>query len=162
MEILHEPEFWFAIAVLIFAAGLWRPAKRVVIGGLDVRAERIREELAVASNLRAEAERTLAAMRLREREAAAEAGQIVEHAKAEAERLAAEGARAMEEALRRRQSLAEERIAQEQARAIAEIRALTVDVAVAAARQVIRAELDSERASALIDDAIAALPGQLH
>ena len=108
MGLLHEAEFWFTIAVLIFVAILWRPAKRFLIGGLDARAERIRQELAAASDLRQEAERTLAQLRTREREVAAEAEQIIAHAKAEAERIAAESARAMEEAVQRRQRLAEE------------------------------------------------------
>ncbi len=162
MGLLREAEFWFLIAVLIFAAILWRPAKRLLIGGLDARANRIREELEAASHLRQEAERSLEQLRIRERETAAEAEQIVAHAKAEAERIAAESARAMEDALQRRQRLAEERIAQEQARAVAEIRAVTVDVAIAAARQVIAAELDEARGAALIDAAIAELPNQLH
>lgn len=162
MGLFHEAEFWFAIAVLIFAAILWRPAKRFLIGGLDARAERIREELAAAASLREEAERTFASLRIRERQAAAEAEEIVSHAKTEAERIAAESARAIDEALERRQRLAEERIAQEEARAVAEIRAVTVDVAVAAARRVIAAELDERRGAALIDAAIADLPNQLH
>jgi F-type H+-transporting ATPase subunit b len=105
---------------------------------------------------------TVCALRVREREAAAEAEQILAHAKAEAERIAADSARAMQEALQRRQRLAEERIAQEQAKAVAEIRAVTVDVAIAAARQVIAAELDEKRGAALIDAAVAELPNQLH
>jgi len=141
---------------------MWKPAKKFLIGGLDARAERIREELAAAANLREEAERALASLRIREREAATEAEQIVAHAKAEAERIAVESARALDEALQRRQRLAEERIAQEEARAIAEIRAVTVDVAISAARRVISAELDEKRGAALIDAAIAELPQQLH
>ena len=162
MGLFHEAEFWFTIAVLIFVVILWKPAKKYLIGGLDARAERIRQELAAASDLREEAERTLASFRVREREAAAEAEQIIAHAKAEAERIAAESVRTIEEALQRRQSLAEERIAQEEARAVAEIRAVTVDVAISAARSVITAELDERRGAALIDAAIAELPRQLH
>lgn len=162
MEIFREAEFWFTIAVLIFVAILWKPAKKFLIGGLDARADRIREELAAARALREEAERTLELYQIRQREAAQEAEQIVAHAKVEAERIAAESARQLEDTLRRRQQLAEERIAQEEARAIAEIRAVTVDVAISAARQVIAAELDEKRGAALIDAAIAELPQQLH
>src|SRR5579875_1872876 len=151
MHLLHEAEFWFTIAVVVFVAIMWRPAKRFVIGGLDARAARIRDELETASNLREEAERMLAQLRDRERETAAEAEQI-----------AGEAARALEEALHRRQQLAEERIAQEEARAVAEIRAVTVDIAIAAARQVIAAQLDEQRGAALIDRAIAELPNLLH
>ena len=61
----------------------------------------------------------------------------------------------------RRQRLAEERIAQAEAKAAAEIRAVAVDVAIAAAREVIAAQLDEGRGGALIDSAIAALPQRL-
>jgi F-type H+-transporting ATPase subunit b len=159
--ILHDPEFWFTIAMLVFIAIVWKPARRLLIGGLDARAARIREELDAARSLREEAERTLAAYQLKQREGAAEAEAIIAHAKAEAERIAARSARDLEETLQRRRRLAEERIAQEEARALAEIRAVTVDVAISAARRVIAAELDEQRGAVLIDSAIAALPQQL-
>jgi F-type H+-transporting ATPase subunit b len=60
-----------------------------------------------------------------------------------------------------RQALAQERIAQEEAKAVAEIRAIAVDVAISAARQVITASLDEKRGAKLIDNAIAELPRQL-
>ena len=112
--------------------------------------------------LRDEAQEALAGYQKQQREAAAEAEAIIAHAKAEAERVAAQAARNLEETLERRRRLAEERIAQEEAKALAEIRAVTVDVAISAARQVIVAELDEQRGAALIDTAIAALPQQLH
>jgi F-type H+-transporting ATPase subunit b len=161
MPLLEDPEFWVVLAVLIFVIGVWKPARRAILGGLDARAVRIRDELDAARRLREEAERALAAYQQQQRQAAAEAEAILAHAKDEAERVVAQAARNLEETLERRRRLAEERIAQEQAKALAEIRAVTVDVAISAARQVIIAELDERRGAALIDDAIAALPQQL-
>jgi len=149
--LFEEPEFWVFLAVVIFVVVVWKPARRAIVGGLDARAARIREEL-----------EALAAYQRKQREGAAEAEEIIAHARAEAERIAAQSARDLEEMLRRRQLLAEERIAQEEAKALAEIRAIAVDVAISAARQVIAAQLDENRGAALIDDAIAALPHQLH
>jgi F-type H+-transporting ATPase subunit b len=160
-HLFAEPEFWVLVAVLIFVGLVWKPAKRLLIGGLDARAERIREELETARRLLDEAERALASYRQRQGEAAAEAEAIVAHAKTEAERIAQQSARELEEALRRRRRLAEERIAQEEARALAEIRVAAVDIAIAAARRIIAAELDQGRGAALIDAAIAALGHQL-
>ena len=159
--IVHDPEFWLTIAVLIFIGVVWKPAKRLLIGGLDARAARIRQELDAARNLREEAERALASYQLKQREGLAEAEAIIAHAKAEAERIAAQSARDLEETLKRRQRLAEERIAQEEARALAEIKSVTVDVAISAARRVIAAELDEQRGAALIDAGIAELSHQL-
>jgi F-type H+-transporting ATPase subunit b len=159
--LFEDPEFWVLLAVVVFVIGVWKPARRAILGGLDARSVRIRDELEAARRLREEAQQALADYQKREREAAVEADAILAHARAEAERVATQAARNLEETLARRKRLAEERIAQEEAKALAEIRAVTVDVAIAAARQVITAELDEKRGSALIDAAITALPQQL-
>ena len=162
MHLFGEPEFWILLAVVVFVIGVWKPARRAILGGLDARAVRIRDELEAARRLREEAQEALAGYQKQQREAAAEAEAIIAHAKAEAERIAGQAAHNLEETLERRRRLAEERIAQEEAKALAEIRAVTVDVAIAAARQVIIAELDEQRDAALIDAAITSLPQQLH
>jgi F-type H+-transporting ATPase subunit b len=161
MHLFGEPEFWVLLAVVVFVVGVWKPARRAILGALDARAVRIRDELETARRLREEAQQALARYQKQQHEAAAEAEAIIAHAKEEAERIAAQAARNLEETLERRRRLAEERIAQEEAKALSEIRAITVDVAISAARQVIVAELDELRGAALIDAAIAALPQQL-
>ncbi|HEY3912451.1 MAG TPA: F0F1 ATP synthase subunit B [Stellaceae bacterium] len=160
-HLFRDPEFWVLVAVVMFIIIVWKPGRRSLLGGLDARATRIGDELDAARNLREEAERALAACQQKERAAAAEAEAIVAHARAEAERIAAQSARDLEDLLQRRQRLAEERIAQEQANAVAEIRSVVVDVAISAARRVIAAELGNEQGAALIDAGIAALPHQL-
>jgi F-type H+-transporting ATPase subunit b len=161
IPLLGDPEFWVLLAVVVFAVGVWKPARRSILGALDARAVRIRDELDAARRLREEAEQALAAYQKQQSEGEAAAEAIITRAKAEAERIAAQAARNLEETLERRRRLAEERIAQEEAKALAEIRAVTVDVAISAARQVIAAELDEQRGAALIDAAIVALPQQL-
>lgn len=155
------PEFWVLIAAIIFVALLWKRAQRALLGNLDARAARIREELEAARKLREEAQRTLAEYQAKHREATAEAEAIVAHARVEAERRAAEAARELEQVIERRRRLAEERITQEQQKALQEIRGTTVDLAIAAAHRVIAQEVDERRGAALIDDEIATLPAQL-
>jgi F-type H+-transporting ATPase subunit b len=161
-HLFGDPEFWVLLAVAIFLVVVWKPMRRAVVGGIDSRVERIRQELEAARNLRDEAQQALAAYQRQQQQGAAEAQAIIAHAKEEAERIAAQSLRDLEETLRRRQQLAQERIAQEETKAVAEIRAIAVDVAISASRQVIAASLDERRGAALIDDAIAALPRQLH
>jgi F-type H+-transporting ATPase subunit b len=161
MEFLHEAEFWVLVAAVIFVIVVFRPARRALVGGLDARAARIRGELDEARRLREEAERLVAEYRAKERDAVAEAAAIVAHAQQEAERIAAQGARDLEQALKRRQQLAEERIAQAEAKALAEVRAAAIEVAIAAARDVIAAAIDQRRGAALLDAAIVALPQRL-
>ena len=162
MHLFGEPEFWILLAVVAFVIGVWKPARRAILGRLDARAVRIRDELETARRLREEAQQALATYQKQQREAAAEAEAILAHARTEAEHIAAQAARNLEETLERRQRLAKEQIAQEEAKALAEIRAITVDVAISAARQAIVAELDERRGAALIDAAIGELPQQLH
>ncbi|MBV8934548.1 MAG: F0F1 ATP synthase subunit B [Alphaproteobacteria bacterium] len=162
MHLFGDPEFWVLLAVAIFLVVVWKPMRRAVVGALDSRAERIRQELDAAHNLREEAQRALAAYQHQQQQGASEAQAIIAHAKEEAERIAAQSLHDLEEALRRRQQLAAQRIAQEEAKALAEIRAFAVEAAIGAARRAISASLDERRGSALIDDAIAELPRQLH
>jgi F-type H+-transporting ATPase subunit b len=161
MQLFHNPEFWVAVAAVVFLAVVWRPARRSLLGGLDARSERIRGELDEARRLREEAEQLLADYRQKEREAATAAAAIITQAKDEAERIAAQSARDLEATLARRQRLAEERITQAEAKAVGEIRTVAVDIAIAAARDVIAADTDAERGVALLDSAIAALPQRL-
>ena len=161
MHLVADPEFWVAVAAAIFIAVAWKPARKALVGGLDERAARIRGELDEARRLRAEAEQLLAQYQESERAAAAEAQAIIAHAEEEAKRIAKQAAADLEATLARRQHLAEERIAQAESRAVDEIRTVAVDVAVAAAREVIARDLDNERGAALVDSAIAALPQRL-
>ena len=161
MTLFGDPEFWVAAAGAIFLAVVWRPARRVLLGSLDERAARIRGELDEARRLREEAEQLLVRYQQQRRDAEAEAQAIVAHAEEEARRIADAAARDLEQSLARRQRLAEERIAQAEGRVLDEIRGAAVDVAVAAARQVIATQLDEKHGGALIDSAIAALPQRL-
>jgi len=162
MHLFGDPEFWVLLAVAIFLVVVWKPMRRAVVGALDARAERIRQELDAAHNLREEAQRALATYQRQQQQGASDAQAIIARAKEEAERIAAQSLHDLDEALRRRQQLAEQRIAQEEAKAVAEIRAVAVDAAISAARRVIATSLDERGGAALIDDAIAALPRQLH
>jgi len=157
-----NPEFWVLVSAIIFVAVVWKPARRAMVSSLDARGLRIRAELDEARTLREEAERLLADYQKRRDDALSEAQAIVAHAKAEAERIAAQAARDLEQSLERRRRLAEERIAQAEAKAVAEIRNTAVDVAIAAARDVIARTLDTRHASTLMDAAIAGLPQGLH
>jgi F-type H+-transporting ATPase subunit b len=161
MEFIHDAEFWVLVAAVIFVIVVYRPIGRALTGGLDSRAARIRGELDEARRLRDEAEKLVAEYRAKQQAAVGEAEAIVAHAKAEAERIAAQSARDLEAALERRQHMAEERIAQAEAKALDEVRAAAIDVAIAAAHDVIAAEIDERRGGTLIDEAIVALPQRL-
>ena len=155
MHLFAEPEVWVLLAVVVFVIGVWKPARRVILGGLDARATRIRDELESARRLREEAQEALAAFQKQQREAGAEAEAILTHARAEAERVAAQAARNLEETLERRQRLAKERIAHEEAKALSEIRAVTVDVARSVTEKLTGSAADEAKLVPAVDRAMA-------
>jgi F-type H+-transporting ATPase subunit b len=154
-------EIWLLVALVILLVVAYKPFKRVIINTLDSRAAKIKAELDEAQRLREEAQSALANIQRRHRDAMAEAGEIISHARADAERLREKAARELEETLERREAMAMDRIAHAEASALAEVRNMAVDVAVAAAHRLIAQQVDRKRASALIDDAIEQLPQKL-
>jgi F-type H+-transporting ATPase subunit b len=162
MELFHDPEFWVAVAFVIVVGVGGYKFRPMIAKALDDRAVRIKSELDEAQRLRDDAQKTLAEYQRKQRDALKEAEAIVSHAKAEAERIGKQAAQDLEAAIDRRTRQAEEKIAQEQAKALAEVRSAAVDVAIAATRQIIAQQLDKASGGALIDSAIAALPQQLH
>lgn len=161
-EFIREAEFWVLIAFLIAIAYLVYKTRTIVTGSLDARAQKIKAELDEAQRLREEAQATLADYQRKQRDALKEAEAIVAQAKAEAERAAAQGARDLDAAIERRKHLAVEKIALTEAKALAEVRNLAVDLAIAALKRAFAEDLDAARRGALIDEAIAALPPTLH
>ena len=162
MEILQDAEFWVAVAFVILVASVWKPLKRAFADGLDARAAKIRAELEEARHLADEAAALLADYRTKEGKALGEAEEILRQAAAEAERGRQAGASELKASLERRERQALERIAQAETKALAEVRALSVELALAATRRLIRDNLDAPRAAGLIDQAIAELPQRLH
>jgi F-type H+-transporting ATPase subunit b len=161
-EFFLEAEFWVLVSFVIAIAFLVYKARDAITGALDARAAKIKAELDEAQKLRDEAQTRLAEFQRKQRDALKEAEGIIAQAKAEAERLAAQGARDLEAAIERRRRQASEKIALEEQKALADLRNTAVDVAVAALRRVLAEDLDPARQSALIDNAINALPPTLH
>jgi F-type H+-transporting ATPase subunit b len=159
----NDPTFWVAVGLIIFlVAIIFLKVPKLVTKALDGRAEEIRNSIDQAASLREEAQQLLAEYQRKQRDAVKETEQMVAHARAEAERLSKAGAEKLEEALKRREQLAVEKIAQAETDAIREVRAISVDVAVAATRNLIASNMDESKSGALVDEAISDLSKKLH
>ncbi|MBL6934369.1 MAG: F0F1 ATP synthase subunit B [Alphaproteobacteria bacterium] len=159
---LQSAEFWVAIAFIAFVAGVFKPGRKVILGALDRRAAKIQSEIDEATRLREEAQAALAAYQRKQREAAEEAGEMLEHAREEADLLRKRTLSELEEALQRRQKQALDRIAQAEAEATQEVRNHAVDIAVAATVRILEENLGDERGDDLVKAAIEELPKKLH
>ncbi len=148
--------------VLFFAILFYFGVHKMLFQALDGRAERIRRELEEARLLREEAQATFAEFERKQKEVAAQAEDIVAHAKEEAEAAAAKAREDLEQSVARRLRAAKEQIAQAESNAVKEVRDRAVEVAVAAASRVIAERLDDTRASDLVDDAIDRVGQRIH
>ena len=144
-------EFWVAVAFVIFLGVLiYFGAHQMILDALDQRSARIRAELDEARRLKDEAQALLDQYRRKQSEAEREAADILAGARAEAERLAAEAKAKSEEFLARRTKLAETKIAQAEAQALADVRNAAAEAAVAAAEKVLAATVKGKVADDLI------------
>jgi F-type H+-transporting ATPase subunit b len=163
MDILKDPEFWVAVGfVMVIALLVWKGVPGMVGKMLDQRAAVISAELDEAKRLRAEAAALLADYKKRAAGAEAEARAIVDAATAEAAQFQKDSRIALEAQIARRAAAAQDKIAQAEATALNEIRALAADSAVNAAQKLIAARLDETRAKTLIADSIKGLGEKLN
>jgi F-type H+-transporting ATPase subunit b len=160
---MFEAEFWVAIAFVIFVGVLgYLQAHKWLIGSIDDRRERIKSELEEARRLKVEAEALLATYRRKQQEDESEAQTIIASAKAEAERLAAEAEEKIEEFIARHTKMAESKIAQAEAQALADVRSAAAEVAVAAAETILARTVKDKVADDLLTKGIADIKAKLN
>jgi len=160
-ELFHDPEFWVLIAFVVFVAAAAKKGYVAITGVLDGRATKIKEELDAAVQLREEAQALLASYQRQQRDSVKETERIVALAREMAENEIAEAKTKLKDVLERRRRTAKEKIAQAEARAIADIQTRIIDVALAATTHVIAESLDESRSQALVDQAIDGLESRL-
>src|SRR5882672_4626043 len=158
-----QPETWVAIAfVILMVLFAYLGIHKTVLTALDHRAERIKSELDDARRLKEDAAKLLAEYKARHATAEREAQDIIEAAKAEAERIAAEAKTKMEDFVARRTKTAEGKIELAEAQAIADVRAAAADAAVTAASTILSQSVKGSVADDLLAKGIAEVRQKLN
>jgi F-type H+-transporting ATPase subunit b len=161
--LFEDPTFWVAVGTGLFVALIvWRRVPQMVAKMLDERAATIKSELDEAKRLREEAEVLLKEYRAKTANAAQEAQAIIDAAKVSAERMAVDARAQLAVQIERRAKMAEQKIAQAEAEAIADVRAAATRVATVAASDVIGKHMTETKGDALIEGAIRDLRAKLH
>ena len=147
------PDISVAIAFVIFIVLVaWKGTKKLT-AGLDQRAETIRKQLDETQNLREEAQAALASYQRQQRDALAEADEIVAQAKMDAERLKVEAEAVLTATIKRREEQAVERIAQAEATAIKDVRDQAIELAIGVATKIITEKMTKTVQNELVKDA---------
>ena len=111
VQVIADPTFWVAVAFLIFVALLLWKVRAPLIGALDSRAAKIKNDLDEAQRLREEAQALLAEYQRKQRDAISETEDMVAHAGEQAKRARQKAEEDLAAALKRREQQALDRIA---------------------------------------------------
>ena len=154
--------FYATVALVIFVAmTLYFGIPRIVGKMLDGQIKKIADDIAEAKKLREEAAALLVEYEQKRVAAESEAEGIIAAAKEEATRLTAEAQASLADLVARRTKTVEDKIAQAEAQAVAEVRARSADIAIEAARLVLTDEMGS-KGGQVVDKAIADVGNRLN
>ena len=160
---LQNTDFTVLIAFLVFVGVLvYFKVPGMVAGMLDTRAAKIREDLDTAKRLHEEARALVASYDRKLAEAREQVARIVEGAQADAQAAAAEAKTALADSIARKLQAAEEQITAAEAAAVREVRERAVDVAIAAAGDVLAKQMTPANSGAMIDSSISEIGKRLN
>ena len=153
---------WATISLVIFlGVTIYFGVPKMITKMLDDKISKIGEDLDEAKRLREEAQALLAEYERKRKDAESEAADIVTAAQEEAVRIADEANASLEDLIARRTRAVEEKIAQAEAQALAEVRARSADVAAEAARVILTDQM-ADKGDALIAQAIKDVASKLN
>ena len=157
-----DNSFYALVALVIFLAiVVYFGIPRIIGKMLDMQIQKIADDLAEAKKLREEAAALLVEYEQKRVAAEGEAAGIIAAAQEEATRLTAEAQTALAELVARRTRAVEDKIAQAEAQAVAEVRARSADVAIEAARLVLTDEMN-RKGGQVVDRAIGDVANRLN
>jgi F-type H+-transporting ATPase subunit b len=160
---LSNTNFIVLVAFIIFVGVLLRAKVPAILTGmLDKRAAQIKSDLDEARALREEAKTLLASYERKKKDVQEQADRIVANAREEAMSAAEEARAELKRSIARRLTAAEDRIASAEKAAVREVRERAVQVAIAAAGDILAKQSTSDSAAAAIDAAIAEVGKRLH
>ena len=162
MSLFHDTNTWVLLGFLIFVGFIYKRAANIVTTKLDERADNIRKQIEEARTLREEAQAMLAQYQRQQRDAEKAAAELVSEAKVQAEHILKQAQIDAEAAAERQKKMAEARIAQMEAHAVTEIRAVAAEVAVQATRSLIEQKVNAKKAGDILADSIEKLPSRIN
>ncbi|WEK47294.1 MAG: hypothetical protein P0Y56_03145 [Candidatus Andeanibacterium colombiense] len=152
-------EGWVYTGVTIFflLAIFVGKAHRKLLDGLDAKIAETRKTLDEAAEIRAEAELLLAAARQQQAASAGDAKKLIDHAREEAATIVSKAESDATELVKRRERMAQDKIAAAELAAVETLRGRTAELATAAARDAIVQSHGAKADKPLVDQAIAGI-----
>jgi F-type H+-transporting ATPase subunit b len=159
---LEDPRLWVATAFVLFILLSYKKIGGAIARALDQRAAKIKSELDEAHRLREEASQLLEQYKRKQAEYLKEAEALLKNAQRDADALRAHAEQELKFALEARTKHAMDRIAQEEDKAITDVRNHIVDISLASARAIIAEHMATMSQDELVKLALSDIERKVH
>ena len=149
-----DPQFWVAIAFVIFVAAIFNPVRRMLNTALNSKIQDIKNSIEEAENIKNETQNTLSDLKKRQNDVKIEIENIHKDAKEKIMNLKSQTAAKLKEKIDKRNLLASAKIEQMMRDANATIQRHISQTAVEAAVTILKKKLDKNEKQNLINKSI--------
>ena len=149
-----DPQFWVAVAFLIFILAIFKPVKKILNLSLDNKILEIKASIEEAENLKNETQVTLSEIKKRQNEVELEIKEIHSNAKSKIKILESQSQIKLNEHIAKKQLLAELKIEQLSRDANIMVQQQIIQTSTKAALTVLEKKLNNEEKQSLIDQSI--------
>ena len=149
-----DPQFWVAVAFLIFILAIFKPEKKILNSSLDNKILEIKASIEEAENLKNETQVTLSEIKKRQNEVELEIKEIHSNAKSKIKILESQSQIKLNEHITKKQLLAELKIEQLSRDANIMVQQQIIQTSTKAALTVLEKKLNNEEKQSLIDQSI--------
>ncbi len=153
-SLLADATFWVTIAFFVFLIIAYKYAKTPILTALDLRTERIRSELKEAEELKKQAKELLSEYQKKHRDVMSQADSILEDARKKAEHLKEKKEAELVSYINKRKDQARLKIERAENQAITEIQDKIVDLASAAAEDLLISHNEGKAGNETINQSI--------
>ena len=149
-----DPQFWVAIAFIIFILAIFNPVRKILNSSLDTKINEIKESIAEAENLKNDTQVTLSEIKKRQNEVELEIKEIHLNSKDKIKILESQAQIKLSEQSSKRESLAKAKIEQMVRDANLMVKQHITQTAINAAIAVLEKKLNAEEKQNLINQSI--------
>ena len=149
-----DPQFWVAIAFVIFLLAIFNPVRKILISSLDLKINEIKQNIEEAENLKSETQDTLSDIKKRQNDVKVEIELINSEAKEKIKILETRAQEKLQENINKRELLAKAKIEQITRDANTMIQEHVIYTAITASLKLLEKKLNPEEKQNLIDQSI--------
>ena len=151
---LSDPQFWVAIAFIIFVILIFKPIKKILSTSLDKKIKEIKDSIEEAENLKSETQVTLSEIKKRQNDVQIEIENINSNSKDKIKNLKSQAEKKLNEQISKRELLATAKVDQMTRDANTQIQQHISQTAINAAITLVEKKLNEDEKQNLINQSI--------